>query len=397
MKILANDYKANLPNSTKVATGGPARFSTGLSQALEKDGHTYVGVIIENTKTKNPIISRPVFKKAGSSLYFRNFSYPGKAYQSVTRAKKMIDPRKKLRKVIDGYQRLLQSEKPDLVFINGFSLQVWPLLVAAHELSIPIVLVHAGIWHKEIDIYKHFYSAPARKIMKGMEKDIPKLVTKEIFLNDFSYQVFHQTVTPVDPTKKMIIPLPTFIPKTKANRKIKNDEIKIGVVGRWDRIKNHKAVLELAKLIEKKDLPWQIHSVTKIPDTNFQKRSKDNYRRLIKIHAPMNNNEILKFFKITNIAIHPSHFDVSPTVVLEALSQGIGTIISKNVGWVNLYKKTGNTKWIGDFSKPETIIKKIKVLSNQSLSQSFIKHVQQEHNPKGVFAKYLHLFSSLSK
>ena len=63
--------------------------------------------------------------------------------------------------------------------------------------------------------------------MKGMEKDIPKLVTKEIFLNDFSYQVFHQTVTPVDPTKKMIIPLPTFIPKTKANRKIKNDNREI--------------------------------------------------------------------------------------------------------------------------------------------------------------------------
>ncbi|USN52871.1 MAG: glycosyltransferase [Candidatus Nomurabacteria bacterium] len=113
------------------------------------------------------------------------------------------------------------------------------------------------------------------------------------------------------------------------------------------------------------------------------------------MHKPTDSKGILKFFSTMDIAILPSLFDVSPTVVLEAASQGIGTIISSSVGWVNHYRKTGNAEWIGDFNKPKTIVKKIEKLAGTPLSAKLISLFEKEHDPEKIFKQYIKLFKSL--
>lgn len=392
MKILANDYPANLPGASVKGTGGPARFASQLSQALSKQHHLYTGIIIRNTSDHSPSLKR-AFKNNKTSYYEMNF--PKKDSHRITQAQKKTNPDIALNKEIKTFIEVLAKEKPDLVFINGFSLHVWPLLKAAYKLNIPIVQKHAGIWHKEIAIYEDFFSNEGKSIMRKMEKDIAQLATKQVFLNSFSQKVFQKDVARSPRSKQCIIPLPTAFKTVKNPKKKKTKRLAIGVVARWDRIKNHKALLALAEELKKQQIDAKIHVITAIPETTKDELMKNRYREIIHVHTPTDNRGILNFFRSMDIALLPSHFDVSPTVILEAASQGIGTIISSNVGWVTLLKKTGNNQWIGDFKKPKQIVKKIIELRNKNYNSSLIKSFKKDHNPVSVFKMYSSLFHSI--
>jgi glycosyltransferase involved in cell wall biosynthesis len=393
MHILANDYEANIPGATKYGLGGPARFSSQLVESLVKAGHRYTGVVMKNQELKEPLFELAATK--GRETYL-TLAFPIRLYQSITKAKKPVKPSKALADAIEAFRELIRRAEPDIIFINGFDLRVWPLIMAAHLEKIPYVQKHAGIWHKEIAIYEDFFTAAGRNAMKSMERDIAKHATKQVFLNTFSEDVFQKDVAASPKSQRAIIPLPTPFVATKKKPKKKNKRLHIGVVARWDRIKNHAAILALAEELISEGVDAKIHVITNIPETPKDKKMKERYREIIQIHPSTDAKGILKFFRSMDIAILPSHFDVSPTVVLEAASQGIGTIISPTVGWVNHYRKTGNKEWIGDFNKPKTIIKKIKSLSGKPLSATLLKQLKRDHDPKRVFPQYIKLFKSLT-
>lgn len=393
MKILANDYSANLPNATNLGQGGPGRFAHDLARAVTGAGHEYIGVVMRNAAAK-----LPRFKEAGKrdDARYLSLSFPVNAYLAITGAERKISAKKTLSPVIEAWIKLFRKEQPDVVLINGFSLQVWPMLIGAYKAGIPIVQKHAGIWHKEIAIYAHRFPAGARSIMRSMERDIPKYATYEVFLNKFSLHTFNQEVTKVPKGKALVIPLPSVEYPKKITRKPSN-QLRIGVVARWDKIKNHAAILDLAERIAERKLPWKIHAVVHIPPTKIDEDMKERYRSNVVVHAPMSHTEILDFFEDMDIAILPSRYDVSPTVVLEADSRGVGTLISPNVGWVDTYKQTGNSKWITDFSDIDKVIDKISNLAYKKLSPEFQRYVRREHAPKRVFTRYLDLFKTAAK
>ncbi|HPF95474.1 MAG: glycosyltransferase family 4 protein [Candidatus Magasanikbacteria bacterium] len=394
MHILSNDYEANVPNAPYPAQGGPARFSSRLVKALLAGKHSYTGVVTVNTEDKAPTME-PIGTK-GASNYYR-LHFPKTLYNAVAKSKTVKKPEITLAPIVECFQEIIKKENIDLVFINGFGLRVWPLLIAAHRENIPVVQKHAGIWHKELDIYEDFYTKNGIKIMKGMERDITKYASKQVFLNTYSENVFQKEISKSPKSKRMIIPLPTpFRAIKKRTKKKKDTQINIGVVARWDRIKNHQAILAVAEELYKQKVPAKIHVITRVPNTPKDAHMKKRYHDLIEIHPTTDAKGILAFYRGMDIAILPSHFDVSPTVVLEAASQGTGTIISPNVGWVNHYRQTGNTQWIGDFTKPKSIVKKIQKLADHSLSNELLKKFKLEHESKNVFPKYIRLFKSLT-
>ncbi len=393
MHILANDSSSNIPGTKNVAWGGPARFSSQLTASLKKTGHRYTGVIVERIQGDEPKISTI------SNDPYKSFvllEYPSKIHLAVIQAKKEQNPRVLMAPIIDGYKQVIREKKPDIVFLNGFGHLIWALLIAAHEEGVPIVQKHAGLLHKELDIYSELYTPVAMKILKSMEKDIARYATKQVFLNTYSEAVFQKTIATSPKKQRLVISLPT--PFTSQRRTKKPSKIiSIGMVARWDRIKNHAAVLALAEEIAKLKLPIEINVVTHIPETKNLLEMKARYRELVHIHEPMSTAKILAFFKRMDLAILPSYFDVSPTVVLEAASQGVGTIISPTVGWVNHYKTTNNSEWIDTFTNPKLLIKKILRLSGKSLTPKLIREFKRNHNPETVFKQYIKLFKSLAK
>ncbi|MFO0765149.1 MAG: glycosyltransferase family 4 protein [Patescibacteria group bacterium] len=392
MRILANDYEANLPGSDKLGTGGPARFSKQLALAITEAGHSYTGVTFANRDIKRPLVN--TVTSHGHARYLR-MRVPNAEYQGITKAKKTIHPLKQLAASIEAFRKVIQNERPDIVFINGVDLRVWTLLVASYLEGVPVVQKYAGIWSKELDAYQHLYSKPAMSAMKAMEKSIPDYATMQVFLNAYCENVFSKEIAASPKNKRTIIPLPVEFSTDKARSAKKTGTVRIGIVARWDRIKNHEAVLALAEEIHRQGLNMEIHAITKIPKTKKFLEFKNRYKTLIKIHPHADAKGVLKFFSCMDIAILPSHFETAGFVVLEAASQGIGTIISKHVGWVDDYKATGNNQWIGDFSKPKTIVKKITELAGKPLSKPLLRKFKKEHDPKRVFNDYLKLFKSL--
>jgi glycosyltransferase involved in cell wall biosynthesis len=393
MIIFSNEYLANFSNK-KLATGGPARFAKEFSDFAVKKGHEWDGLFM---MAKKGIKFRLSKKKIGQKIYWQIVN-DGKMYVKITKAKKKIDVMRELRPLINKVGELIKKSSADIVFLNGFSVSNWIIMQAAHSVNKKIVIQHAGIWTKEVNMYKHFFSSWGRKLVLQMEKDISDCVDCQIFLNDFSRKVYNKIVNKVPVAKSRIIPLP-FMGRQHAQLKIKKinsaQPIKIGIVARWDRIKNQQAVLDLAKEIRRQNLNWQIYSVTVIPETKKFLTFKKQYRQLIKVIPPMKYTELPKFYRKMDLMILPSHFDVSPNVVLEAAREGIVTIISPNVGWVTEYKRNGFADLIVDFSKPNLVVKKINRIIGGRPTSKLLNSLLKKHEKNKIFKEYLRLFGEL--
>jgi glycosyltransferase involved in cell wall biosynthesis len=407
MRILTNEYLCNTPNFKKPAKGGPANFSRLFFDFLMKESkkNEWVGVVIRDLDQKNKTFSIRKLRdqQTGRSIY--KFSFPHDLAQKILKAKKTTDPEKILSKTIDYLAIFIEKINPDIVFLNGFSLGNWILLKAAHQAKKPIAIQHAGIWTVELEIYKDFFSLSGVKIMKEMERDSSRLADAEIFLNDFSRRFFAKNVYKKTKNAKTIkiIPLPVdidFFKKTFTDKKLFNfnkDFFNIGTIARWDRIKNHQAIADLAALIDKQKISWKIHVVTKIPETKKAMTLKNKYRKHIDIVGHLTKEGVKDFFHSCNLVILPSNFDVSPGIVLEAMACGKMTAISKNVGFIDDYVKNGAKDWIIDFNNPQKAIAQINKIKGKSLPEKLKRELFKKHQAKKVFKQYTSLFKDLSK
>lgn len=399
MKILSNDYLSNLPKSSHVSHGGTANFAYHFSTYTADQGHEWIGVMNALNDQPTPRIQ----KKAtipGRTYY--QFSYLYAHSRSFLSLKKKVDPREWFAPQIKCLRQFIRRHKPDVLFLNGFPMYGWLLLEAAAQEHLPIVIQHAGIAQVEFEQYKHLYSTAARAMLLDMERDIVSVGAKQIFLNAYSQGVFAKKVAPSSKKQSIIIPLPYLqafadgiLHNQTQNTIKKSKKIVVGCVARWDRIKNLKAVLVLAKEAKQKNLPWTFKSVTTIPQTPIQIRFKEAYKREIEVVAPMPQLDLIPFYQSLDLLILPSHFDVSPTVVMEGALVGKQTLISPSVGWVSEYQACGLDDLIIDFSDPRQVIKRIQKILKQKPSVRFRNLVQKKHAPKQVFAAYLEVFSSV--
>ncbi|MEI6510450.1 MAG: glycosyltransferase family 4 protein [Candidatus Uhrbacteria bacterium] len=303
--------------------------------------------------------------------------------------------------VISGFVRRM---RPDVVFLNGFDIHAWMILLAASREGIPVVAQHAGIARIEFMLYRHLYTRAGMAMMLEMERDIVKHATTEIFLNAYSRDTFASVVAPVPSRQATVIPLP-FLGAFDAKRSVRarttlarEDRLTVGCVARWDRIKNHKALYAVAKEAKRLGLPWTFRAVTRIPDTAFDRRFKDSYRKLIDVVDPMRQTELPAFYRSIDLMVLPSVFDVSPTVVMEAALEGKLTLISPGVGWNSEYRACGMEEWIVDFSDPSSVVRRLLELSKKRPPARFANMVRTKHAPAAVFERFLKtLFSEIAK
>lgn len=400
MRILSNDYRSNLPGESDIAHGGPANFARAFSAHAVKHGHTWVGLVQQGGISETTHITRTFSRK--HTLYY-TCSLPESRYRPFLTLMKKQDPCIWFGEEIACIRRFIRRIRPDVLFLNGFSVYAWLLLEAASKEGLPIVVQHAGIARIEFEQYKHLYSVAGRNAMLRMEQSIAHLATTQIFLNAHSLDAFSLFVTPVSPDHARIIPLPydkTFAQKAlkgKKNPVPALEEIVIGCVARWDRIKNHRAILALAKEAAAQGLPWTFKSVTRIPTSPTETLLKKAYLRILDVIPPMDREDLLAFYQSVHLMILPSHFDVSPTVVMEAALAGKPTLISTGVGWNSEYLEHGLEAWITDFSHPKRVIRKIQSLLNSPSSQHFQSMIRTKHAPNKVFAAYLRAFTDAKR
>lgn len=396
MRILSNDYLSNLPGERVVAHGGPANFARNFSAFITSQKHEWIGIIHRpHAKSKTSIRVQAL----GMRRQYAIFSCSDEHYRGITRVGKKVDPNHWFEKEIALIRRFIRKVKPDLLFLNGFSVYAWLLLTAAHDEGLPILIQHAGIAKMEFDTYRHLYTAVGRRVLLEMERDIVRFASKQIFLNQYSQRVFSKQVSKPPVNQAICIPLPyeRGIIEKVSRRSLSSSTraLHIGCIARWDRIKNHQAILALAQAIQTRKLPWTVTTVTKILPTRVDRAFKDAYAKTIKVVPPMDRSALKRFYQTLDVLILPSHFDVSPTVVMEAALLGKPTLIAPTVGWVSEYQACGLNRWIIDFSDPGRVITRLKQLVHEPVPSTFQHFLKKTHAPDRVFRAYLSVFTSV--
>jgi len=402
IRVVFNDAHANLPNNNLIPQGGVSRFAQRMSSYLKKNHKDLelISLLFSNNQEDKNIYIR----KTTGTRDFYELVYPREILlDSYKQQFTKTEYNKYIEIFVKKISNLLKEIKPDLIFLNGFSLSNWIIMQAAYQSNIPSCIQHAGLWKKEILTSGSSFSPSIKKIFSSYEKEIFTKTSHQIFLNDFSRDELFK-IHNVDKKKFLkktsVVPLPIEIDKPLKISLKPQKVFKVGIVARWDRIKNHTAIYRLAKYIKDNNLNYHLSVVTKW-DPAYKTDFKDKYEKIVNIVSPMSPKDLKYFYKSQDIVLIPSRFDVSPTVLMEGLLLGKPVIISNKVGWVSDYKKFGISDLIFNFTDSgEKIFKKIeKLISSKdkyiikfNLMQ---KKIITEHSNEKVFSEYYKLFKSI--
>jgi len=390
-----------MPDSEKFSQGGPANFAKFFTNyIITNTKHDWIGILFNSSPSK---VSK--CKKAYSfqQREFYNIQIPSDMLKRIVHAEKKLNPNIILEKPIKKIVKLIKTTKPDIVFLNGFGIFNWLMLKAGEITKTPVIIQHAGIWTKELRIHSDLYSVWGRKLMEQMEKDSTQIASHEIFLNEWSKKYYNKTIVRINPKKTSIVPLPfnfdSFIKIEPAEGaeifNFSKNKIHFGMIARWDEIKNHKAILILAKKAKQQKLPWIFHSVVDMPEDNKYSAIKKEYKKYVDVIPPLDRSGILQFCKAVDKLVLPSLFDVSPTVVLEAFATNTPIIISPNVGFANDFQDNNGGKWVINFDNATLAIKKIKKILKIKMPIPLCQKICSDHQSKKVFDQYINIFDNI--
>ena len=365
--------------------------------SMGKSKHRLTTIIFERmTKPKdgkNRFASRIETTHRDSWLVFNIWVTTGQILKSTTK----FDPDTRL--LIEQIKESIKKTKPDIFFLNGFSALTFLVLKAVHELDIPVVTTHHGIWLKEYMALKSLVKKNTIKYRKELERDTVRYATKNIFLSNLSLKEFekHLIKVPKNQLEFIRIPYnPVFVHKTMPKQH-HTKNLKLLMVGRWDGVKNHEAYLALAKRAKQLKLPWTFYSVCNLYDYPHYNKIRKDYEKYIKVLPGMGPEALKNVYLDCDITVLPSHFDVYPGVVTESILQNRPSVISKNVGWVDEFKKHGIEHWITDFTNPDKAIAKIKQVSQEQVPKSLYNDILVNNNPALIFKQYFKLFERMKK
>jgi glycosyltransferase involved in cell wall biosynthesis len=402
LRILFNDAHANLPWQSHIPQGGPSRFASVFSRYFMKKGDIELISLLFSHNVKDKKIFVNHIKKDRS---YYELIYPRDVLRNTyTKNLSKKDFLSILNPFFIELDKIFVLSKPDVVFLNGYNLTNWMFMETAHRNNVPVVIQHAGIWKKELAVSQRHFSSYMRRLFNALEKEIISKSQHQIFLNDYSRHLFFN-LHGVKLSKKIlsktsVIPLPADTASYKKMKIENKGRYKVGMVGRWDNIKNHPAIYRLAAFTRKKQIPLDINVVTHIPD-NSTSQFKKKYEKVVNIYKPMLVERLNSFIDNQNLILVPSKFDVSPTIVMESVINGRPALISGNTGWLDLYNKYGLKKMIvkPSISGSDMYKRIIELMSKRDLYlkkfEGLQKHIRKQHKTETVLAEYYKIFKSV--
>lgn len=392
--VLYNEARSIL-DDTEITEGGPARFSALFSDFFKKKKIAVIPIVFSYSESGNTTSIKKHTRK-NRTIYELVYN----ATNIHKSFKKEITP-KKFKALFDEMiavtQEFIETQKPDVVFLNGFNVTNWVLLRAAKNAGIPIMVRHAGVWKREISASRFMFSAAVRRIFYDMERDTVRLSNHNSFINEFSKKAFITAYGFENELAKKtsIIPNPTEFPSLGDNKK-DSSVTTVGMVARWDSIKNHAAVLRLAKSMPPS---WRIYSVTKPSSSDFAKQ----YKKYITVYPPMDASSLNNFYQSIDILILPSYFETFGAVAAEAIVLGVPVIVSEKVGFSELLEKFQLQYAIVTPSiSGEKMVQHTKfVLQNKQKDKkkysALVQYLKKEYSPEKVFAQYATIFTRIAE
>ncbi len=379
MKIFTNvQYR-------KVA-GVASSLSSFISSATgsKKQNIQITGMDFADKKTKSVSI-----EKFGKFKLLRTPLDMPTIKDAVTEAGSLQDLERTYAPVIESYRAALLKEKPDFVLINGTYFLPWCLLMAAKEIGLPTVIHYHGSITKETEHWKE----AQRNIFRQMEQTFDAPHFTYIFPSKHAKTTVEQEVFGHAVKQFSVLPNPVPLHFLTDTPRRKHKNIRVGIVGRWDRVKNIDFSKKLAQYNQKKGSEFSYNVVT---DLKRNPEAKSQIQSLMHLHQPFDHKQMGTFYNRMNVVISPSRFETYGNVPQEALACGTPALISKSMGVAETFRELGLDKWIIDFDSVKDVHAKIQEVCHETVPLSVRTAILEKYSPAVIHSKMVDIFNTAS-
>jgi glycosyltransferase involved in cell wall biosynthesis len=379
MKILTNIKFVKLAGITQT-------FSAFIDFA-EKDKQTKIN-IVGVTMANRKIGAREGFnavKRNKFSLLSVKIKIPS-IKRVMKKAKDIEDVKRAYKHIIEAYDKTIKQEKPDLILINGTYYMPWCLLQASKANNIPVVLHYHGVLTKETADWKEV----PRKIFRQMEECFDDKKLFYLFPSNLTKEVVEKEVFGHRVSKFSILPNPVSLRFFEAHSKSRHRNI--GIISRWQKVKNTGFWEKLADYNQKNGDKFKINIVTDLKKGN---KHRDKLDGLVRFRRPMSNGRLAKFYEDMDVIVSPSHFETYGNVANEAIATGTPALISKNMGVSEVFKNLGLDRWIIDFNSVKNVYEKINKAIKQKVDTETRNKMKELYSSGAVYGKMFSILNSI--
>lgn len=140
---------------------------------------------------------------------------------------------------------------------------------------------------------------------------------------------------------------------------LKKDNLRLIYVGRIDKNKNLETSMKAIKRLNELGYKAHLDIVGNGPELeNITNLSNNEYKDLVTLHGFMNRDELIHLYQKNDIFIMPSKYETFGLVYIEAISQGLPVIYTRNQGFDGYFKE-GAVGYSVKYDDVEEITKKI--------------------------------------
>jgi glycosyltransferase involved in cell wall biosynthesis len=391
LRIIAPFSKDFLTDTAKAYTGAQ-HFSRLFLEYFDQTSFTVIGMALTEKLAETGVAVKKAVRN-GKPWLSVSLNVTTKEILLTTLGKES----KETRKIIHDLGQELLAEKPDIFFLNGLSAVAYLFALAAEDAGIPIVSVHHGVWTLEAGAHPALVKdGEAIRLRKKAEKRLIDFSKRNIFLTRRSYRFFREAVGRIPKHQQAFISLPynpAFVPLNPHPPRVDSVKKRIGLIGRWDPIKNHEAYLALAHEAKKQKLPWTFVSATTIsPHMVALQSILEDYEKTIEIVPHLSPSKLRDFYRSLDVIIVPSHFETFCGVVMEALMQQIPVLVSPGVGMADVLMAEGMGSSVISFDSPKKTIQRLRKLMSVPVPERVREHMIEHFEADDIFGEYKKLF-----
>ncbi|MDP3985684.1 MAG: glycosyltransferase family 4 protein [bacterium] len=389
---LSKDFFA----SSDTAYTGAQHFSKLFLNYFDRSQHTIIGIGLKPPPLAVGVSCRVVSRKQGQDWLWLSLLLSTREILNAAAGK----PNQETKTIIRRIKEQFIALQPDLFCLNGQSALTLLFALAARDAKIPIVTIHHGIW--SIEAEAHPLLAKRTDLIDlrvAAEAELIRISKKNIFLPQHSGRTFEKQVCRVPAVKRVVLPLPyndIFAKKNPNPPPHPSSRKHIGLIARWDPIKNHEAYLALAREVSRQKLPWTLHAATTpFAAVTALRHLLEPYRAIIRITEHIPPAKLLNFYRRMDAIVVPSHYETFCGVAMEALLQQIPTLVSPGVGMSDALRTCGLERWIISFNSAPAVVKHLQKAFSDAVPKSTREFLLRENASKKIFKQYENIFQTL--
>ena len=177
------------------------------------------------------------------------------------------------------------------------------------------------------------------------------------------------------------------------NKLFEKKDIKLIYVGRLDKNKNIETSLKVVKKLNSLGYNVSFDIIGDGPDMNNVKSIVEkDYKDNVFLHGFKNKEEIIKLYRKSDIFIMPSKYETFGLVYIEALTQGLPLIYTRNQGFDGYFKE-GEAGYSVIYDNVDEIAQKIIDISNKTWEFEKLQYkVEEEFNWKNIAKSYKSIY-----